>query len=78
MIEWREVTRIEYNPEATRVEFATGVPGATGIDATAVTFVSHGSDPTVVRPSGHACVIWRGTVQPDNLLDNVDFWFDVS
>jgi hypothetical protein len=54
------------------------VPNGSGVDTTNMLgFVNHGSDSTVARPDFGA-VWWRGTVEPDNWLTDVDYWDDTT
>ena len=39
--------------------------------------VHHGSDTTVERPTGYSAVMWVGSVEPDNWI-NEDLWVDES
>ena len=61
------------------VETKTGVRGSGGgqLPNEMMGHVHHGSDATVERPTGYSAVMWVGSVEPDNWIDE-DLWVDES
>ena len=66
------------------VETKTGLRGSGGGNGEAgelpdemMGHVHHGSDATVERPTGYSAVMWVGSVEPDNWI-NEDLWVDES
>lgn len=53
-----------------------GPPGPSGTDGTAAT-VYHGADANYTRPDTGNPIIWVGSVEPVNALDN-DVWLQTS
>ena len=48
-----------------------------GIDTSAQGCIVHGADANIVRPALFDVVIWVGTIEPVNAVDN-DIWLDGS
>lgn len=46
------------------------------VDVGTVTYVVHGSTAGTARPTTSGIVIWIGTVEPTNAVNN-DFWSDL-
>ena len=58
--------------EVTQEDVDLLVPRAAGL-----TYVEHGATAGTARPSGYGLVVWYGTVEPTNAIDN-DFWVDTT
>jgi len=48
-----------------------------GLQAETVTFVNHGATAGTARPTGFDTVMWLGSVEPTNAV-NDDFWVDTT
>jgi hypothetical protein len=64
-----KVIRLKTGPEGPRG------PAGPPLD-TMVGFVAHGDNPDVQRPLTYASVLWIGTQEPTNSIDN-DIWLNL-